>query len=306
MTERLEDLIRRSAGEQRRRYRPTSDIPARVEARRRQRAARRLTAAGIGVAAIIGVIGFAATRSLGDGDIDVAASTSFDQTASTVAQESADWATTVPSTTSPPEVATAPDVTSTTPVLTPTTTKAPQSPLQQTSAATAGTTATSLHPDTPPAFAGGDGSVWPYGEFWNVPELGAERDVRGTGCGSSGEIGDVIPDGLFAGYITGHDDSTVSIDLLCIFAVPDVSALPSPGATVVSAAPTYVIVNNNTRSRTMPMDDDIVLRLGVRSGDQCVDGVATNQWGEIPADRQVWFRIHHGRVTWVFADCPPG
>ena len=270
MNERLEDLIRRSAHEQARRYRPGSDLEARVEHRRRQRAARRMTAAGVAMAAVVGVIGFAATRDTGRSDLEVAApSTSIGAS---------------------PTTAPAPASTALT-ALAPSTSPAP-------------TTPPTLNPATPAPYPSSDGTVWPYGQFWNVPQLGNEGSVRGTGCGSSGGIGDVIPDGLFAGFVTGHDASNVSIDLLCIFAVRDASALPSDRATVIADRPNYVIVNNNTRSRTMPMDVAIVVRLGVRdAADSCVDGTPAAQWSEVTPDRQVWVRIHAGRVTWVFAEC---
>jgi hypothetical protein len=280
--ERLEDIIRRSAGEQRSRYRPSGDLGARVEARRRQRAARRLASAGVGVAAIVVVIGFAATRQLGESDLDVAASTTVARAATT-------------STTAPP----------------PSSTMAPVVPATSPSEVTVSNTTTPptaapLNSATPAPYAAADGSVWPYGQFWNVPQLGAEARVRGTGCGSVGQLGDRLPDGLFAGYITGYDANHVAIDVACIYAVPDVASLPNPAATVVSAGADYVVVNNNTRSRTVPMDPAIELRVGIRdAGGECVDGRSTTQWTDIPSDRQVWMRIHDGRATWVLADCPP-
>jgi hypothetical protein len=279
MKERLEDIIRSSAGEQRRRYRPSGDLASRVEARRRQRAARRMTLAGVGVAAIVVVIGFAATRQYDDSDLDVAASSS-------IAEESTTSSTVPPSSTapvvrptSPPEIAGS------------NTTTAP--------------TTTPLDPATPAPYAAADESVWPYGQFGNVPQLAAEG-VRGTGCGSSGQLGERLPDGLFAGYVTGYDANHVAIDVVCVYAVPDAASLPNPSASVVSDAPGYVVVNNNTRSRTVPMDPAIVLRVGVRgAGGECVDGRSTTQWTDVPSDRQVWMRIHGGRATWLLADCPP-
>lgn len=281
MNERLEDIIRRSADEQAKRYRPSSDLAARVEHRRRQRAARRMTAAGVGMAAIVGIIGFAATRQTGPTDLGVAESTTSLLPTTTAVRPSTPTSTTptaLPSSTAPG--ATAPQ------------------------AGAPPTTAPPLNPATPPPYPAAGGTVWPYGQFWNVPQLGNEGSVRGTGCGSAGGMGNVIPDGLFAGFVTGHDDNNVSIDVLCVFAVPDASALPSDGATVVADTPNYVIVNNNTRARTMPMDPAIVLRLGIRdAADNCVDGTPTDQWSDITSDRQAWVRIHQGRVTWVFADC---
>ena len=137
--------------------------------------------------------------------------------------------------------------------------------------------------------------------------------MRGTGCGSSGGIGDVIPDGLFAGFVTGHDASNVSIDLLCIYAVATPRRCRATGRRSSLDRPDYVIVNNNTRARTMPMDVAIVVRLGVRdAADSCVDGTPAAQWSEVTPDRQVWVRIHDGtgdlgvrRVSLVLAGQRP-
>ncbi len=60
----------------------------------------------------------------------------------------------------------------------------------------------------PPAVVDPRSPIWPYGPFWNVPQLGSEP-VRGSGCGSQGQIGDVIPDGLWAGYVTNETTPAV-------------------------------------------------------------------------------------------------
>jgi len=151
-----------------------------------------------------------------------------------------------------------------------------------------------------------DGSTG-LSEFWNVPQYGSES-VRGSGCGANGDLGDTIPDGLWAGFITDDgSDGFVGIDLLCIYFGASAQAMLAGGTgTLLNDDPEYLIVNNQTRARAMPMDTNISLRLSARdSADRCVDSASTDQWSDIPADRQVWIRIHDGRITWIIADCPP-
>lgn len=293
----LEDEITSSARAQVNRYHPADDLIGRIEHRRRQRVARRITASGIAAAVLFGG-GFLALDSVRDrnGPSPVADSTVVSQVegtdASTVPPESTSASTTAlsePTTTAPASPTTA--------------TTTPQQiagPPQQT---------TPPPPDdanVPMPAANPDGAVWVYGQFWDVPRLGAEN-VRGSGCGSSGEIGAQIPDGLWAGFITGVGGDVVNIDLLCIYSGDAaLQAMSAGSAVILNSDPNYLIVNNSTRARAMRMDPSIVLRIGVRNEiNQCVDGTTTTQWSDIPTDRQVWIRIHGGRVTWVFADCAP-
>jgi hypothetical protein len=283
----VEDQIRFSAREQAHRYRPAGNLGHQIERRRRQRVARRVAATGTCVAILFGAGALLVANRL-DGDRGLGpaapATVSAPPTSAPGAGGGAITTTTaqVAATTAPPASAAPPS----------TARQSPTSP-----------TAPPLNPSTPAAYAAADGAVWPFGEFWNVPQLGAEA-VRGTGCGSTNSLPETIPDGLWAGYVTGHTDTTVSIDLLCIYAVANAGALPSDSAHVVLDAPDYVVVNNSTRSRTMPMDSRIVLRLATRDGaGRCVDGESTQQWTDIAADQQVWVRIHQGAVTWIFAEC---
>jgi hypothetical protein len=118
----------------------------------------------------------------------------------------------------------------------------------------------------------------------------------------------MIPDGLWAGFIVDDgSDGSVGIDLLCVFTPEGASvALANPTATTITADPNYLIVNNSTRARFMPMDGNVVLRLAERDADgRCMDARTTTQWADIPADRQAWIRIHGGVITWILADCPP-
>lgn len=289
----LEDQIRASARGQSNRYRPGDDLLPRIEHRRRQRAARRITASAVAAVVLFGG-GALALTTLRDRDAttNVANSTEL-----TVAETAAD--TVAPTTAAPSTTIAAADPTS----AAATTTAAPEetAPAVNVPEYTPLTDANVPMPTLAPGGATG------LSDFWNVPQLGREA-VRGSGCGSSGQIGDTIPDGLWAGFIVDDgSDGTVAIDLLCIY-MPDAGpgVLANPTATTINADPNYLIVNNNTRARAMPLDQGIVLRLAARDGnDRCVDARSTTQWADIPADRQTWIRIHGGRVTWILADCPP-
>jgi hypothetical protein len=156
--------------------------------------------------------------------------------------------------------------------------------------------------DLPPARPSDPASsVWTYGPFWNAPQLG-EEPVRGSGCGSQGEIGDVIPDGLWAGYVTNESTPTISIDLLCIFTGPAAGQVISEGtANIVNNEPDYVVVNNNTRLRAAPAAPGIVLRDSTTVDGECVVSPTAAHNPDPP--RQAWVRIDAGQVTWILWGC---
>ncbi len=153
----------------------------------------------------------------------------------------------------------------------------------------------------PPAVVDPRSPIWPYGPFWNVPQLGSEP-VRGSGCGSQGQIGDVIPDGLWAGYVTNETTPAVDIDLLCIFTGAAAEHVVNEGtATIVNDEPDYLIVNNSTRTRSMPAAPWIALFDSVVSDGECVGGVVGPHKPDPP--RQAWVRIDGGQVTWILWGC---
>jgi hypothetical protein len=172
----------------------------------------------------------------------------------------------------------------------------------------------------PPAYASGDVfAVWPYGEFWNVPQLGSEP-VRGSGCGSQGEIGGTIPDGLWAGYVS-LDPATdlLWVDLLCIYYGESAqSVLASGGANIVLNDPGYLIVNNNDQRRSVPNNLQVVLSSAIDESGRCVPygaGMAgpgeahmTSPVYEIDnyGASQAWIRIDNGVATWLNYGCDTG
>ncbi len=168
------------------------------------------------------------------------------------------------------------------------------------------------HGNLPPAYpdySDGVGKVWPYGTFWNVPQLGTEP-VRGSGCSTSGQIGDVIPDGLWAGYPTAYDwnTNTIGINLLCIFYGDSAQAVLRQGtANVVLNDPNYLIVNNLDRIRSMPSALAAIIVGQYDAAGNCVEGdhLSPEAVDQFPAryGQQAWIRIDQGQVTWVFYGC---
>lgn len=281
----LEDQIRSSARSQVNRYHPADDLIPRIEQRRRQRVARRITASSIAAVVLFGggALTLSSLRDRGsEGPVADSTSVTIESTAGpTVA------VTTVPTEIPPTSVT----VTTSPTVPTATTPSTPPPPSDA---------------NVPMPFPNADGSTG-LSEFWNVPQYGSEA-VRGSGCGSSNQLGDTIPDGLWAGFITDDgSDGIVGIDIVCIYhGSSGRSLLTSGTGTLLTSDPEYLIVNNNTRARMMPMDANVSLRLSARdAATRCVDSTSTTQWSDIPPDRQVWIRIHGGRITWIIADCPP-
>jgi hypothetical protein len=172
-------------------------------------------------------------------------------------------------------------------------------------------------PETPgnlppayPDYSDGLGRVWPYGAFEDVPQLGDEP-VRGSGCSTSGQIGAVIPDGLWAGYPTAYDWSTntIGINMLCIFYGDSAQYILAQGtANIVGNQPDYLIVNNNDRVRSMPSNLTAIILGQYDAAGTCVEGehLSPESVDQFPAryGQQAWIRIDQGVVTWVFYDCP--
>ncbi len=164
-------------------------------------------------------------------------------------------------------------------------------------------------PPAYPDYSDGVGHVWPYGAFWNVPQLGTEP-VRGSGCSTAGQIGAVIPDGLWAGYPTAYDwnTNTIGINLLCIFYGQSAQAVIAQGtANIVSNQPDYLIVNNNDRVRSMPSALAAIILGKLDANGTCVEGdhLSPEQVDQLPAryGHQAWIRIDQGMVTWIFYGC---
>ncbi len=165
-------------------------------------------------------------------------------------------------------------------------------------------------PPAYPDYSDGVGSVWPYGSFWNVPQLGLEP-VRGSGCGASGQLGATIPDGLWAGFVTAFDQAsnTLAIDVLCIFEGDTAQAVLTEGTVieVITNEPDYLVVNNSRQVRVMPSGLAAIITGDVAADGQCVEGThhSPEAVDAIAArtGEQAWIRIDGGVVTWIFYGC---
>jgi actin-like ATPase involved in cell morphogenesis len=139
--------------------------------------------------------------------------------------------------------------------------------------------------------------VFPFPSFFEVPVLGTDEGVRGSGCTSA-----EMTDGLWSGFITGVGASTLSVDRVCVFIdAPDGQEVSIPG---------FVIENNNTATREIPASPLI----GIYQAD--TDGVTggCNVFSESPAGLAegraeqfpAWINIENGEVTWVLQGCIGG
>lgn len=154
-------------------------------------------------------------------------------------------------------------------------------------------------------------TLWPYADFYAVPQLGAEP-VLGSGCGADGSIGETIPDGLWAGaptYIA--DEDRWDVNLMCVYtgAAAD-EQLASGSANVVAGDRDYLVVDNNPRLRSVPNRADQVATTfaDMRTDDTCQVGGGQGmpfENSQIPGS-QAWIRIHEGAVTWVVFGCDAG
>lgn len=154
-------------------------------------------------------------------------------------------------------------------------------------------------------------SFWPYGDFAAVPRLGEEPSL-GSGCGADGQIGDVIPDGLWAGALTYIPETDRwDVNLMCVYsgaAADDV--LARDDATVVAGNRDYLVVDNNQRLRSVPNGAVEVTTTfaDVRTDDRCLIGGSQSMPfdnSQVPGS-QAWIRIHDGAVTWVLFGCDAG
>jgi hypothetical protein len=161
--------------------------------------------------------------------------------------------------------------------------------------------------------------LWPYGDFHDVPQLGTEP-VRGSGCGADGSIGEVIPDGLWAGtlnYVT--EDDHWEVNLVCVYFGDEAQRVISGGANVVDATdPDYVIVDNNPRTRAVHNRAEAIETSfadsrtdGLCLGPGSVTGPGVGHVVFEPGQfeqmysttHQAWVRIDHGAVTWIRFGC---
>lgn len=154
------------------------------------------------------------------------------------------------------------------------------------------------------------GYIFPYNDFYAVPRLGAEH-VRGTGCGGGGEIGEVIPDGIWHGLVANLDESAtfLDLDLYCIYlgtAADDfIADFVADGRTYVGDRD-WLPISNSPRTRRVPLDPSFVRRQADWIDGSCVDQGIDNppeRWYDVLTN---WLVIDGGRAVVLLTGCPSG
>ena len=194
----------------------------------------------------------------------------------------------------------------------------PTTPAPTTITATATTTTAlaGLPGSTLPPSAGEWGG-WPY---YEVPQLGSES-VRGTGCGSTGGIPEIIPDGVWnvlVGDGSGSDafftSSRITVDMRCIYSgVGGQQLWNAACATALqtdacqSQSPDWYIVNANGRLRTMPVAADLHYGVGAIGTSPCPNAPSDRTATDAPwRSMDSWIVVAAGQVRSVVTACPAG
>lgn len=195
----------------------------------------------------------------------------------------------------------------------------PPSTSTSTTVALAGTT--TLPPGgLPGTTAPAQGTSWGGWPYYEVPQLGAES-VRGTGCGSTGGLGESLPDGIWnvlVGDGTGGDDfwtsDRITVDVRCVYSGIGGQQLwnsacstdPQADACLQQSADWYV-VNANGRLRTMPVSPTVQYGVGALGPSPCASVTADRTASNAPwRFMDSWVVVDRGVVTAVVAACPAG
>jgi len=182
---------------------------------------------------------------------------------------------------------------------------------------TAGTSS-AFGPSTPTPIGSVD---FPYEDFYAVPRLGTE-EVVGTGCGGDGSIGETIPDGIWRGYVTSFDGPTsyestsLQFNLICVYVGASGDRLRSeweaanPGQEQFGFRDGFM-VDNNPRTRTVPLSIDFVMAGGVVTTlDRCavpaIPGFVGDQPQNMYLSTDSWLVIQGGQAVTVVTSCAAG
>ena len=188
----------------------------------------------------------------------------------------------------------------------------PTSPLPSTTAL--GGASTTAPPDGLPGTtalpAAGTWGGWPY---YEVPQLGSES-VRGTGCGSTGGIPEVIPDGVWNVLVSGFTSSHVTVDMRCIYSGVGGQQLWNAACTSApqsdscrNNSPDWYVVNANGRLRTMPVAGDLQYGVGALGPSPCPSASTDRTSSDAPwRSMDSWIVVAGGTVTAMVTACPAG
>jgi hypothetical protein len=160
----------------------------------------------------------------------------------------------------------------------------------------------------------GTGLAFPYAEFWDVPQLGAEP-VHGTGCGGDGSLGDTIPDGFWYGWSSGLSGTSLQFDVGCMYHGARAEQLcdefaadnPNYGSPPCwgSGADAHFLVNNSTRTRTVPLAPTFTAADAewVDNGDGTLSCVPTPNTSGMNGGMGEWLYIENGLAQYSLREC---
>ena len=172
----------------------------------------------------------------------------------------------------------------------------------------------------PGTTATGQGSSWGGWPYYEVPQLGAES-VRGTGCGSTGGLGETIPDGVWNVLIgdgTGGDDfwtsDRITVDVRCVYSGVGGSQLWNSACTTdpqsdncLQQSADWYVVNANGRLRTMPAAPNLEYGVGALGPSPCAAVTGDRTASSAPwRFMDSWIVVRGGAVTTVVTACPAG
>jgi len=171
----------------------------------------------------------------------------------------------------------------------------------------------------PPTTEAGNGCVscapnfvFPYPSFFDVPQLGSEP-VRGTGCGSDGTLGEVIPDGIWDAHSITISASTLNIDVQCVYygksgaqLYDNCLAEEGPDG-CEDTDPDFWFVNASNRIRGIPLSPSFRRRYGTPTNDGCTDpGPGNDRSVQGQDDFDSWVIIEQGMATFALTSCVYG
>lgn len=187
------------------------------------------------------------------------------------------------------------------------------------SPSTAPAPSTTLEPGLPATTSASQSSSgWRGWDHDDVPPLGTES-VRGTGCGSTGGIGEQVPDGVWNVLIgdgTGGDEfwtaDAMTVDMRCIYTgvggeqLWNAACLADPQSqSCVNQTPDWYVVNANGRLRTVPVAPDVRYGVGALGTSPCPSAPSDRTAGNAPwRSLDSWIVVQGGRVTDVVTACP--
>jgi len=149
--------------------------------------------------------------------------------------------------------------------------------------------------------------VFPYESHFTVPQLGTEP-VRGTGCGADGSLGPTMPDGIWDGFIK-ISSTSLTIDVQCIYygasAAPYVAACEAEhdADECLEFGDDFWMVNNNPRTRTVPLDPGFRRRFEIVGCTDPGPGKGTQPQSEEQPKLDSWLIIENGKATFALTSC---